>query len=283
MICIIFITFFTNVYDNKNDIFNLCTNNNEFITDSNISNIGNYIVIGEFHGTIEVPVLINYLLCKYILFDKSVLFIIEFPDDMNKDIVYFINGKTTEDNFFSLNFWSVISDGRSGEATANLFRNIRRLKAAGQKIDVRAISVPLNSPQPEESRDRFMARKFSEFVHDSHAEAVVALVGRLHARKADVPLPDGRTLTPMAAALPSFGIDLRRFKSLKVEFTGGDSWSCGNVDGKVECGIFPLPDNENAKIGLKLYEEPGRYFDGEIVLGRAHPSLPLQKFREQPK
>lgn len=221
-----------------------------------------WIVVGETHGTNEIPRAFGDLVCLASL-SQPVAVALEQAVSEQTAINEFIasdGAKAATDLFLSSGIWSQsFKDGRSSEAVFQLFQRLRELRAAGRITKVVAFQ-PLYNPGPAgfDMGDYESALAASLMSQAAGEERVLVLVGNVHATHAS---PDWANppYLPMAGHLPG-GASI----SLDARFNGGSFWACTSES---ECGAQSASRvGENVERGVTLGGEGGAH-SGALNLG----------------
>ena len=229
---------------------------------------GRVIVLGETHGTREVPALVAELAC-HLSDGARVLVGIELPHWLNENIAAFVGGRIGDETFLADDYWrSPMQDGRQSRAMVEMLRHLRGITAGGRQIDVLGFDDAEvyfeGKSAPQATRDELMASNVLRFQREGAYDFVLTLVGSAHARRA---VPPSRT---MADHLP-------RDETLTVAIgflRGGEAWTCGSG----RCGIGPVPSRGDRPVLRLTRLEQGPY-DAELVLPEATASPPATEVR----
>lgn len=237
------------------------------------------IVVGELHGNAQTPAFVSGLVCSLLKDGRSVILALERDGDeqvaLNR---YLLSAGDAADRraLLALPAWARSGqDGRSSEAVLALIDDMRKLRAAGQRVAVLAMQQRLSADVLQQRADRQMpmseadnqlaSRLNDRAMADTLAYAalmyrgysVVAVAGNVHTatqRPAWIsdPLyqPMGQLLSAM---MPTY------FLGLKSQ--GGTSWNCSPA-----CGAHGL-------LGSKMYDA-GTQIDAEVQLGKLTASPP---------
>lgn len=115
------------------------------------------ILVGEIHGTNEMPAFVSGLLCSLLQSGKSVILSLEREVQEQESLNRFITSEGTEADRRALTShygWrSKGQDGRSSEAMLALLEDVRKLRKSGHRIGVAAtlswakIDIPLTDAE----------------------------------------------------------------------------------------------------------------------------------------
>lgn len=193
--------------------------------------LGNYLVLGESHGSSEAPAAVAEYACA-VASDGPVLVAIEFDSAANAGWQRAWNAPHSEFRkmlFAEISEWGRRSDGVASVAMLALVERLHALKSAGADIDLVAFNGARNDAQRaafaelpgQESHEAAQAANIREAAQARDYAHVVVLVGNLHARKSPVSVA-GQTFRPMAMLLA----EPHRVISLTMHTDGGETWNC---------------------------------------------------------
>ena len=233
-----------------------------------------YVIVGEVHGTTQVPELFGDLACAAHASGRPVVVGVEMSETAQPDLDRFLgsDGRTAAVRaFLASPAWrSPMKDGRSSRSYLQLIERLRVLKRAGEIAAVVAIQ-PSGDTAEQPSADGFnaaMADRIRSAGKLSPRAIVLVLVGNLHASKHPVHFGD-QVITPAAADLPP-----AETISVNVE-TGGKAWNCS---GPSTCGVHDLIGVPPRKREVRLDRSVEGNYDGVVDLGiPATASLPAVK------
>ncbi len=199
------------------------------------------VLVGESHGTKELPAFTAGLVCSLLRAGKSVILAVERNGEEQEGLNRYLDsegGDSARDALLQGERWqSKYQDGRASQAMLELIESMRALRQAGQRIGVLALgrnenlNVPMTAAErapltPEDNilqsriYDRAMADNllFASILYRTYV--IVALTGHSHTAKgyAQDPefLPMGYLINQQA---PTFIIGF--------ETGGGMAWSAG--------------------------------------------------------
>ena len=154
------------------------------------------VVVGERHGTTEIPSFFGDLVCL-ISAKGPVVAGFEMSSGQQSALDAYVRSDGSEEEQERLlrqEHWRV-HDGRASAAVFELIERLRRMRAAGRDISVIAFMHPGDSP---EARESAMARAITEAAERNRGARVIALIGSVHA-ETEVIGP----VAPTASYLPS--------------------------------------------------------------------------------
>jgi hypothetical protein len=231
---------------------------NEVVSDKNIR----WIVLGEMHGTNEMPEIFADAACLTAEVSPTVV-ALELPEIDQPRIDAYLEsdgGPTAKKAFLEAHIWnSRAKDGRSSEAVFRLFEQLHRWYKVGKVRAVIAFQpVRLKEPSTSAEYERAMADLIEK--NTPKGFRALVLVGNVHARRTKVDFGPEPYLA-MAGHLPS-----RNTLSLDISSNGVSSaWACR---GPGQCGetTFGRKGDEHAR-GVVLTKESNEWYDGRVFLG----------------
>jgi len=213
------------------------------------------LVLGEFHGTRETPLLVRQLVDDYSRTGPVVL-ALELPRGETPTLREYLasdGGAAARQHLHGRAFWTVRDDQHDGRRSRDMLamiESLRVLKSQGRVIDVVGYDVD-NSDGGNQTRDDGMAAELRRLYGRLPAGArMLVLTGNVHAmlqRPADAP-PEMQT-RPMASLLRDLGI-----YSVRLEAQRGHSWAC--LD---RCKALPI--REQPARAPHVDSDAGRQYD----------------------
>ena len=145
------------------------------------------LLIGERHGTNEIPALFEGLVCDLLRRGKNVWVGIEIPAREQQKINLYLNSPGRAEDIKNLTsgvfFWRG-QDGRGTSSMLALLEKIRVLQTPTRKIPVIAIERLVNSDESiPRRRDKGMAEMVREGSVQFAQSTGVVLVGNIHAKR----------------------------------------------------------------------------------------------------
>ncbi len=237
------------------------------------------VVIGELHGTAEIPAAIGHLACQAAVSRRKepILVGLEIPSSTQEAIDTFLesNGDASAvEGLLAPEHWQrEYQDGRSSKAMLDLLERIRRDRKSGLPIEVLAID-PGFYDEPNR-RDSGMASNLITRIEATHPAQTLVLVGNVHSRtRKGYPWNDTADYTPLGAHLRARYSDLI---ALDVATSGGTAWICMS-DKAAECGAKPQGNSKAAgpvpRIVLDPTAAPRPGHDGAFFIGTIRASPP---------
>lgn len=216
------------------------------------------VLLGESHGTAEIPAAFGRLACHAAAERRPQPIVVglEIWTSAQAAIDTFLagpGGPAARGTLLEQDFWQRdYQDGRSSAAMADLLEALRRHRASGLNLVVRAIDPPkFDSPG---DRDARMAAAVMDAVTSQRPAQTLVLVGDVHSRV----LP-GYPWNPADAYL-SVGAHLRKKYAdtvgLRTLSGGGSAWQCLSNEAK-DCGVRRLGTREITGEVPRLALDPG--------------------------
>jgi hypothetical protein len=180
-----------------------------------------WVMIGEMHGTAEMPVFFGDLVCQAAASSQRPITVaMEQDAEMQPAIDAFLasnGGVAARSAFLKAPMWSG-QDGRASQAMLALYDRLRLMKQAGQIRAVYAF-IPRTSARTNGPHNAAMASMLKE-IAAGRKDLVLAYMGNLHAAKSSVG-QGADAFLPAAADLPP-----ERTVSVDIESNGGEAWNC---------------------------------------------------------
>mgnify|MGYP003374926752 CR=1 FL=1 len=224
---------------------------------------GTTLILGELHGTREVPAFVASLVCQVSSSTATVL-ALEVPHTEQARIDAFLASSGDANARAALlrgDFWDFpMQDGRRSEAMVQLLEAVRRLREQGAPLVV----IAFDSDAPPDVRDAEMAQRLASARREHSQALFVVVTGGVHASR----LPD-EAFIPMAVRFAELATP-HRIVSLALQHSGGHAWVCTDRCGPHDAEGAPDPGPPR----IELFEETTRGFDGTFRVGRITASAP---------
>jgi hypothetical protein len=222
------------------------------------------LILGELHGTREVPAFAANLACRATRAVETVV-ALEIPDTEQARIDAYLASSGDANARAKLlqgEFWDFpMQDGRRSEAMVQLLEAARRLREQGAPL----IVIAFDPEGPPDVRDAEMAQRLATAQREHSQALFVVVTGGLHASR----LPD-ETFIPMAVRFAELAMP-HRIVSLALQHSGGHAWICSdNKCGPQDADGAPDPGPPR----IELFERTTRGFDGTFHVGRITASAP---------
>lgn len=185
------------------------------------------LLLGEFHGTREIPALVGKLAARYAV-EGPVQLALEIPRGEQAALDAAMVAPTPVRARRILNarsWWQARDDqhdGRRSEDMLDLVESMRRLRAQGRAVTLLAYDVPADPARVDSTaRDRAMAERLRQSYAASPRTRLLVLTGNVHA------MLDRPTDAPPQMQVP-MGHYLRDLDPVSVRITArtGQSWGC---------------------------------------------------------
>ena len=231
------------------------------------------IVVGEMHGTAEVPAAFAQMVCA--ASERGpVVVALEMGEAMQPvlDRLIIASDATQASAILAgspMTNPRINDDGRSSEAMFDMLESVRQLKASGRDIGFHVFQPTSRSTPPRLGQswsELAMAQNIAQAVYDRPEARIMVLVGGFHARKTIYPRWIEIGL-PAAAHLPA-----SETLTIKVAQQGGTHWGCSTEN----CGVQPSMTSEDpGPRGIFLNRTDDGAYDGVLSLGPWTASPPI--------
>ena len=214
-----------------------------------------WVIVGEQHGTTEIPLAFANLACLAAATGRPVTVAVEYSSDWQARIDEYLasdGGRAAELFFLRLPSWTQKNqDGRGSVAMLRLFKQLRQMKQAGQiqgvvATDFSWYGAPSTDPEEE------MFNNWVTIPGPDNA-LVLALVGDAHVAR-----PSSAGASAAGARMPA-----GRTVTVRVVGNGGKAWSCA-WDG---CRAHAVGHRHRATTGIADALEPGTGWNAIYELG----------------
>ncbi|WP_246137070.1 MULTISPECIES: hypothetical protein [Myxococcus] len=209
---------------------------------------GAVLMLGELHGTREVPRFVAQTSCQATVAGIPVTVGLELPLENQGRVDAFLESQGGEEDWLKLMespFWrSPYPDGRGSEAMANMLEQLRQLRSRGLDVDVVVFDHPKANGQ---QREDAMAATLIHQVESAPQRFYVVLSGNIHSRTKKG-LPWNKQHRPMGLMLKE---KLDSVVSLDMAYDTGTAWIC-SVDSKgvrdrLDCGVREAKGKDNGE------------------------------------
>jgi len=222
-----------------------------------------FIVVGEAHGTAELPALFADLACSLTTVSRPLLVGVEHgPANQAALDTYLASDGSAEARAVLLRApaWDE-AGGRGSLAMLELIERVRQLRVAGAEVALVAFDHVIDTPGTTELRERYMAAQLMAAVGRSPGARVLALTGLGHADKEGF-ASQQPPFRSMAQFLPP-----EDTLTLSFVRTGGEALGCRGAPGSLTCAPGPMTARDEPRArGVSLGD--GRAgFDGWVSSG----------------
>lgn len=233
---------------------------------------GAVVVVGEIHGTTEIPALVGQFVGRLRAAGRAVGVALELPSDGQaalKEVLASGGDAECVEQLLAGKAWHA-GDGRGSQAMLALILALGRLGLDATYVRfVDASAADYDLTAPASSRDRAMATGVLQLARSNIEGVTVFLCGNVHAWcHGDLPIvvePGYRT----AAALIAAGHD--DVTCLNVIHGGGAAWN----QTRQGAGVHPVGGVDRGASPFVELRRAGGY-DGEIYLPGITPSPPAR-------
>ena len=233
---------------------------------------GTIVMLGEMHGSVEMPAFAGHLACRAAVAGHAVIMGLEIPRAEQAAIDAYLAGEGSDADREALlrgEHWRrKDQDGRSSVAIVELIEHARRLRKDGRTVDVLAFDT--GRYDDWNARDAGMAASILERTKATPEAFVVTLTGNLHNRTAPG-LPWDAKAVPMGVHVKA---GHTRALSLNGLYEGGSTWMCepdGGCSAK-EVGFKDFPYEQPTIDISEAARTPG--LDGVFFVGPLSASPP---------
>ncbi|RKH39389.1 hypothetical protein [Corallococcus sicarius] len=240
---------------------------------------GGVVLLGELHGTQEVPRFIAQSVCQLVTSGTPVSLGLELPLENEARVKRFLESKGEEADWLQLMespFWrSPYPDGRGSEAVANMLEQLRQLRAQG--LDVTAFVYDHPKLNGQKREDALAATVLSQ-VKAAPTRLHLVMSGNVHSRTAQG-LPWDKGYRPMGWLLKE---QLEDVIALDMAYDSGSAWICAadQKGRKLDCGVKATKGKDNGdRFFVHVWGSPNAEgYHGVFYVGRVNASEPaIQK------
>ncbi|NBD07467.1 hypothetical protein [Corallococcus silvisoli] len=236
---------------------------------------GGVLLLGELHGTQEVPRFIAQAVCQLVTSGMPVTVGLELPVENEARITTFIQSQGGEVDWLKLMeapFWrSPYPDGRGSEAVANMLEQLRQLRVQGLDVEVFVYDHPKLSGQ---KREDALTQTVLAQVKATPERFHLVVSGNIHPRTAKGLLWD-KQFRPMGHLLKA---QLSDVKSLDMAYDSGTAWICAAEEkgGKLECGVKEAKGKDNGdRFFVHVWDSANKEgYHGVFYVGHVTASAP---------
>jgi hypothetical protein len=233
-----------------------------------------FLIVGELHGTQEIPAAFGELVCFVAAAGNNVLVGLEFQESARSSFEQYVESsgtRTDRARFLRESSWLTDAqqypDGRTSEAMLKLVDRLRELRGAGLGIDVTTIVRLRQAVSDSQTTYEIgLADSLKEAEQSSEYDLIIALVGNIHARKLAFDAGGVASLDPMAMHLPT-----ETTLTLHAISNGGEAWNCRPNCGRHRHGGSQA--GSSPRIEFRPDLSPG--YDGILAVGTTTASLPV--------
>lgn len=231
-----------------------------------------FVFVGETHGTAETPAAFAELVCEASA-TRPVVVALELPEQLQPALDAWLvsdGSESARNRLIAPGWWDASrADGRSSRAMLDMLDRLRRLKAQGRDLTLRAYQPDQQRPDgfDQSYYEHEMAGLLIQAAYARPEALVLALGGSLHARK---------SFSERHGFVFAAGhIGAKHIRSVRVGYQGGRTWACF---GEAPCGDSNLGpgSTDPALRGVKLEPTDGGAYDGVLLVGPTTASPPAR-------
>ncbi|NOK07600.1 hypothetical protein [Corallococcus exercitus] len=236
---------------------------------------GGVMLLGELHGTQEVPRFIAQSVCQLVTSGVPVTVGLELPVENEERITTFLQSQGGEVDWLKLMeapFWrSPYPDGRGSEAVANMLEQLRQLRAQGLDVAVFVYDHPKLSGQ---KREDALTQTVLAQVKARPERFHLVVSGNIHSRTAKG-LPWDNQYRPMGYLLKD---QLDDVTALDMAYDSGTAWICAanEQSRKLDCGVKDAKGKDNGdRYFMHAWSSPNTEgYHGVFYVGHVSASEP---------
>jgi len=239
---------------------------------------GSVLLVGEMHGTTQVPELVGRIACHAARAPNAeVILGLEMTADNQPAVDAYLASDGAQPAMAALlaapHFASEMKDGRSSQAMVQLLASLRRWRSDGAPLEVVCFDAGPGVAKTSAERDAAMAKTLAAVHRERPGSTLVTLSGNVHNRT----IPG----VPWDAAFVPMGVHMReafpKLVSLDFHSAGGTFWACmGTPGGESKCGVAKSGgEDQGAEPFVELYStRDDKGFDGALYVGTSTASEP---------
>ncbi len=221
-----------------------------------------FLVVGDYHGTNEVPALFSDIICHAIAQNRNISVALEWPESAQDEINQFLqaDGGTLSRQALFGALGLAQTDGRGSLAMFEMIEGIRKMRGAKTLIPV--IPIQPQGPLQGSEYEKKMAAAIVSARENAKNDLTLVFVGGAHAMKKSHPL--NPNVNPMATYLPPGEV-----LSINSSEYFGTAWNCQKSpgDGKLLCGERTLKTGKANSRGIVLGNDNHDPYDGRFSVG----------------
>lgn len=232
-------------------------------TPARLTEAGTTLILGELHGTREVPAFAASLVCQAARTTATVLALeVPYTEQARIDAFLASNGDAkARADLLRGDFWDFpMQDGRRSEAMVSLLDTVRRWRARGAVVSV----IAFDTDVPPDVRDAEMGQRLATARQKDPQALLLVVTGGVHASRE----PEA-AFVPMAVHFGKL-TPPHHIVSLAMKHSGGQAWVCTDNCGPHEAAGTPDPGSPR----VELFERRTRGFDGAFYVGTISASSP---------
>jgi hypothetical protein len=227
---------------------------------------GKTLIIGELHGTRELPAAVGTLACMASRHGPVVVGVELSAHPTFDAFLASDGGEAARTALLSAPAWrEPMQDGRTSEAMVLLVERVRQLRQQGRDVELLAFDA---SETRSQTRDRAMADLVLARRAVRPDAAFVLLMGNLHARKVA-----GSPWKPSDGYGWLASLIAEQVVSLDASYPAGTAWLCTDLDA-ASCAVNTVQPTSRPTRSLAVRLEAGRAYDGLLDVATVTASPP---------
>jgi hypothetical protein len=238
-----------------------------------ISAPGATLLLGDFHGTRELPAFVAGLVAQLAAAHPVVLGLELRPEDLPSLDVYLASdgGPAAREAALRDPWWHInYQDGRESLAMFALLEAMRALRAGGARVEVVCFDPGGHMGEHPDARDEGMAQRLIALRRARPDATFVAYAGNNHVRRTAIPRMAGRAWMGMFLARAGIA-----FVTLDQRYADGSAWTC--IDGNAShCGPRFVAGHGDER-GIHLERSADGAYDGWYGVGPVTASPPVAR------
>lgn len=232
------------------------------------------VIVGEIHGTQEVPAFVSGLACSYLRAGRPVVLGIEQLTTIQPALDRYMasDGSAEERKLLAASAIGSLRDGRGSMAMLEMIESARQLAKAGAPLNVHAFDPDadfevwrVDPARAELQRDSGMAANILAKQNANPGAVSVNLMGNSHSSRK---LGGAYVAANFEPAAYQVAKQAATFE-VKIAQQGGQSWYCSGKRGKPVCEAQDLAT-------LPLEEQDKGSADVIVALGATKASPPMR-------
>lgn len=208
------------------------------------------LLVGEMHGTQEVPALVGQLAAQLVHKGEKVVVGLEYPQGEDAHLQAYLRSQGSAADrarLLATPFWTrSFQDGRSSEAGLDLIESLRVQRQQGGKLRVVAFDMSPAQESRQVERDEAMADNLRAAVKANRGSRMIVLTGNYHARQSV-----GAPWNASHRFMGHFLTDLNPL-SVDVRALGGAYWACFDQG----CAVQQMGAKPATAVARGLYADP---------------------------
>jgi hypothetical protein len=223
--------------------------------DSFVSDEHQYVLLGELHGTNELPRYFELTVRRALLARGNVVAAMELPEALNGPLNSLVASEMLEQDktrFLDALRIHASSDGRTSQAVIDVIFSLAKLAKENPGFSLRFVVPTLTMGEA----GSYSTRLADNIVEASDGGLVIALMGNIHASSASLFSSSGEP--PAGGILPE-----ESTLNVLLRTAGGDAWNCLE---SAPCGVVSNPIEELDCGAREVEDSLSTWFDISVDL-----------------